>query len=147
MATHPQVLETERWLLAAFKQTTRLRSDAAALLAATAPGAIESLHAVLETLLLHSRAPPRSIAALRVRLGHFGAPAPEPAPERRKRERARRPGLFCDGYACETAVWMPGMQQRVNGYNAAVFALRTFDVSLARWYVAEPPAGHEVRRR
>jgi len=137
---------TERWLLAAFAQTSALLAafaHASALLATVAPtaGAVDGLHDVLETLVLNARAPPPLIAALRMRLGRVGgATAPEPAPERRKREHARRPGGFCDSYARETALWMPGMQARVNGYNAAVFALRALDASLARRYVDEPPA-------
>jgi len=92
--------DAERWLFAAFAQTSALRREAAAL--PCGPG-VEALHAVLEMLVLRSRAPDVD-------------------------------------HACEMAVWMPGMQRRVNTYNAAVFSLRVFDSSLARRYVEEPPA-------
>jgi len=98
--------DAERWLLAAFAQTSALRREAAAL--PRGPG-VEALHAVLKTLVLYSRAPD--------------------AERGRDAEHAR-----------DMAVWMPGMPRRVKAYNAAVFALRGFDVSLARRYVEEPPA-------
>jgi len=128
---------TERWLLAAFAQTSALRVEAAMLLL-HAPGsdiAVEGLHAVLESLVLRSTHPPPRVRALRMRLGMVdgAACAPEPAPERRKRGVRR-----AHGYSHEIAVWMPGMQRRVNAYNEAVFALRGFDASLARRYVEEP---------
>ena len=90
----------ERWLRAAFAQTSALRIEAAAL--PLGPG-VEALHAVLETLVRHSRAADAN-------------------------------------YARELTVWMPGMQRRVHTYNAAVSSLCGIDVSLARWYVQEPPA-------
>ena len=142
-ATRSAAPEVEGWLLAAFAQTSALRLEAAALLAGATETDVQGLHAVLETLVLHSHAPPPRIAALRMRRGHLSgaAPAPEPAPEHRKRRLASTPSqAVAYGYAHEMWVWMPGMQRRVNAYNAAVFVLRGFDVSLARRYVDEPPA-------